>query len=45
MDELIRILLDFFTSDDGPEIYDEDGQPVPFQWIVARRGFEPEMAR
>ena len=21
---------------------DEDGRPVPFQWIVARRGFEPE---
>jgi len=24
---------------------DEDGRPVAFQWIVARRGFEPEMAR
>lgn len=24
---------------------DEDGRPVPFQWIVARRGFELEMAR
>lgn len=24
---------------------DEGGRPVPFQWIVARRGFEPEMAR
>lgn len=24
---------------------DEGGRPVAFQWIVARRGFEPEMAR
>lgn len=22
---------------------EEDGRPVPFQWIVARRGYEPEM--
>ena len=24
---------------------DENGRPVPFQWIVARRGLEPEPAR
>jgi hypothetical protein len=24
---------------------DESGRPVPFQWIVARRGLEPELAR
>lgn len=24
---------------------DENGRPVPFQWIIARRGLEPELAR
>lgn len=27
MNDLIRILFDYLSSDDGPEIYDDEGEP------------------